>query len=139
MNSNKKTTTLNKLSVKMSAIDQYEVNNIVSPIEKELNGREWIVYGEGNDYPNYLYSLYTDVSTLQAIVNGIADYAGGDEVISNVAGIEDGEEFVRRCAMDYALFGGFYLNVVRNRLHNVAQVINVDYRKVRSDKNNEIK
>ena len=44
------------------------------PRFKESRRFDWINYGEGNDYPDYLINLYNGSSTHQAIVSGKKDY-----------------------------------------------------------------
>ena len=116
----------------------YIENNIIKPIEKEIRGKDMISFGENNDYPNYLYSLFNDTATLKSVINGTVDYVCGDEIKSNVTSMSDAEmsEFIRQLAFDIVVYGGAAVNVLRNRIGGIAQAINIDYRNIRSDKEN---
>lgn len=114
--------------------------------EDEVRGQEWIANGKKNDYPNWLYSLYTDSATLQTLIDGVVDYVGGDEINMNFD-LGWGKNKVNRlgmtindlvgvCATDYCVFGGFYLQVIRNTVGKVSELYWLDYRYVRSDKKN---
>lgn len=123
-----------RFAVSFAAINPYEVSNIISPVESQYSGKGWVTFGEQNKYPSYLYSLYKEVSTLQSICNGIADYSVGNGVISHVNAFDDteAEEIVRACALSYAIFGGFYINVLRNA-GGIGKIEALDYRKVRTN------
>lgn len=43
----------------------------------EIKGKEWIYYGEDNDYFNYLISLYLNSTTNHSIINGISNQVYG--------------------------------------------------------------
>ena len=43
----------------------------------EIKGKEWIYYGEDNDYFNYLIELYLNSTTNHSIINGIANQVYG--------------------------------------------------------------
>lgn len=119
-----------------AAIDPYIETNIVEPTEKEVKGKDFISWGDGNDYPNYLFGLYTDVTTLRTICNGIADYVVGEGVVSTVMSQREAEELVHKCALDLAIYGGFALQIHRGLDGKIKKVIYLDIRNVRSNKDN---
>lgn len=125
-----------KLSISFSALDPYIERNIVLPTEREIKGQGFVEFGDYNSYPQYLFSLYKDCSTLQSIVNGIKDYVVGDKVEAVLPIVDDVEVFVSDFAFSYALYGGVYLNVLRNKLNQVCSINVLDYRKVRTNKEN---
>ena len=49
-------------------------------IEKENTGKPYLNYGIDNRFPNYLWELYLRSAILQSIINGTADYVGGDGI-----------------------------------------------------------
>lgn len=142
--------TLNEKSEKIvmfSSIDPFKVSSIPSPKEEETRGQSWIAYGEKNAYPNFLYSLYQDDAILQSIVDGLIDYAKGDAInlkvnlgwgenIVNRKG-EHIEEFAGRCFSDLAIFGGYYIQVIRDNALRVKELYWLDYRFMRTDKDNQ--
>ena len=61
------------------AIDPVVVSNIVLPTEEDSKKGFW-KWGENNDYPQYINSLYMDVATLKSIIDGTVDYIVGNEI-----------------------------------------------------------
>lgn len=128
----------------LSAINPVLETNIVDATETEVRGKDFISWGKNNDYPDYLFSLYQDCPTLQAIINGATDYSCGDDLWLNLepynTKINDkGEtvnQVVRNAFLDYWTYGAFALNVVRNKIGGIAGVYYLDVRNVRSDKKN---
>ena len=93
-----------------------------------------------------MFSLYSSCATLQSIVNGTSDFITGDDIISNVARFskqlnKNGDtlfDIVQRIAVDYLIFGGFALQVIKDKLNNISEIYWIDFSKLRSDKKNEI-
>ena len=133
-----------QMKVALSAINPVLETNIVDATETEVKGKDFIAWGKNNDYPDYLFSLYSDCPTLQTVINGAVDYSCGDDILINIAPFSEkindkGEtvnQVVRNAYLDYWTYGAFALNVVRNKLGGIAGVYYLDVRKVRSDKKN---
>lgn len=134
-----------KIQVAFAAIDKTIVSNIPQLRQEEYRNRDYIYYGTDNMYPEYLFGLYTDVSTLRTIINGTANYVAGDDAHCNVPGFnlvmnKKGDtlrNLVKLCSRDYMLYGGFALEIIRNLGGQVAEVYYIDFRYLRSDKKNE--
>lgn len=122
-----------------AALRPYVERNIILPTETELRGQKFVEFGDKNQYPNYLWSLYNSVSTLQSIINGTVDYVVGDEVISKIPTLtdRDAKKLVTDIAQDLLIYGGTYIQVLRNAFGDVAKVDTVDFRNIRTDKKNE--
>jgi len=129
-----------KLSLSFAAIGQYVESNIVLPTEIDSK-KGFVSWGKNNDYPNYILSLYDDVATLKSIIDGLTDYVAGDEIKVkyeqykeqiNSKG-ETVEEIFQRCAKDYCIYGGFALNVIKNRMGTVAEIYYLDFSHIRSN------
>lgn len=132
-----------KINVAFAAIDPYIEDNIIKNVQKEIKGQDFISYGDKNLYPQYLHDLYENVSTVKSIINGIGDYVTGENVIINlpqyqekINDTETVEDVVRQIAVDIELYGGFALNIVRNKMGGIAAVYNLDFRNIRSNKKN---
>ena len=126
----------------MAAIDRVLQDNIIQNIQKEIKGKDIVEYGERNIYPNYLYDLYSNVSVLQSIINGISICFDNIEmhvpefelqVNENGESIED---VIRQIIKDYEIYGGFALNIVRNRMGGIAGIYNLDFKRIRCNKKN---
>lgn len=110
------------------------------PEDKEIRdgrGKQYVLWGDDNAYPQYLHKLYDEVAILKGIIDSTADYVcgdgvllnGGDKVI-NPKGLTV-TELTRQLAKDYLLYGGFALQAVRNQIGGVAALYPLDYRCVR--------
>jgi capsid portal protein len=83
---------------------------------------------------------------LQSVINGISDYVIGKNVITNNIKFndkvnKDGEtlsDILQRLVIDYLIFGGFAIQVIRNALGNVNELYWVDFSKLRTTKKNDI-
>ena len=110
--------------------------------ETKTSGKKFLSWGSDNQFPEYLWDLYTRSSIEQSIINGIADYVHG-EGVTNVNPIinadrinKDGEtldDILDIVLIDYPIFGGFALNIIFNYEHNISEIYWVDMRKVRVD------
>lgn len=115
-------------------------------IEKENSGKPYLNYGQDNRFPNYLWELYLRSAILQSIVNGTADYAGGNAIIYNENPLvqklkdnanNDGEtldDIIKRIIVDYLVFGGFALQIINNKMGEINEIYWLDFRNVRRNK-----
>lgn len=135
----------NKISVAFASIDKDFETSIPSNVEGE-GLKNYITWGKDNMYPQYLYGLFNDVSTLKTIIMGTADYVCGDNIICSKKGFEieinkKGDtmrELVNLLARDWLIYGGYSFQVVRNRIGEVAELYYVDFRCLRSSKKNDL-
>lgn len=136
-----------KVTVAFSTLPFVETN-IPKYTEDTARGKDWVAAGADNNYFNWLYSLYEDSATLQSLINGVGDYICGDEVDFNIdwgwgenkvnRKGETAFDVVGRCVADLLIYGGYYLNVIRNKVGQVREIYWLDYRAVRTDKDNQV-
>ena len=123
-----------------------EWEEIIPQLTEVESTKDYVLYGKDNQYPEYLYGLYNDVSTLKTIIEGTADYVIGDEVKCNMRGFETQvnrkgdtmRELVRLCARDWLTYGGYYIQVIRNKAGEVRELYYIDFRYMRSSKKNDV-
>lgn len=136
--------TEDRIPVKFSAINPFIAENLPKPEEKEISGKGYVTYGDDNHYSEFLLSLFENCSTLQSIINGTVNYIGGDKVY--LFGIEDkavnrkGDtiaDLIAKISTDYLTFGNAYIQVIRSRNGDVAELNWIDANKVRTDKDNQ--
>lgn len=135
---------VNMAEIKMAFASIDKVQQILVPELKEVKvtGSQMVGYGTDNHYPDYLYGLYTDVTSLKTVVEGTADYVCGNDITSihklNNKN-ETWREFVFNLSRDYLLYGGFAFEVIRTKdLSQVAELHYIDFRDIRSDEENEV-
>lgn len=118
-------------------------------IEKENTGKPYLNYGVDNRFPNYLWDLYLRSAILQSIVNGTADYVGGNGIVysdnPNIQRLKDeankdGEtldDIIMKLTVDYLIFGGFAFQVIYNKMEEINEIYWLDFRNCRRDKDGE--
>lgn len=119
-----------------SNFEPYIETHKILPIETENNNKGLINWGLDNGYPNYLYELYDNVTTLRTVINTITDYVCGDNCSNEGQPINNLEDIIYDCALSYAIYGGFAIQVYRNKLGEVVKLECLDMRWIRSDKKN---
>ena len=108
------------------------LTNEVQPKSIEVNGADWIGYGDGeykNNYPQYLIDLYNNSATNSAIINATASMIAGEDFIvedsdnleqyvalkkflSAVNGTESAHELFVKLSFDLKLQGAYAINVI---------------------------
>lgn len=117
------------------------------PIFSEvLNRLDYVLYGEGNNMPQYLISRYNNSAIHKAIVTSKKEQILGDGIVSlnnpmaTVNFINESEnvmDVLEKCALDLVLFGGFALNVIWSRdRKSIAEIYHCDFSRLRSGKIN---
>lgn len=91
-----------------------------TPVVFEYFGsNKWIDFGIKNDYPQELLRLYNNASPLhKSLINRKADIIAGKgfnaetPFIMNEFSKDTLNTVVKKCALDYVIFNGFYLNLL---------------------------
>lgn len=118
------------------------------PVFSEVIGKlPWVFYGTNNLLPQYFIELYDNCAIHKAIVKSKVNQIMGDDVYSNdnpdsiwelVNEDENIVDIMRKCALDFMLFGGFALNIVWSKdRKTIAELYHLDFSRVRSGKVNE--
>ena len=137
-----------KANISFAAINPYVESNIVSPKETKYSSKEYVEWGDGNLYPEFLQSLYDNVPTLKSIIDGCVDYVCGDNISilplgDNPVGKMNAKgdtilEQVSDVSRDCFQAGGFALQVIRNGYGDPAEVYYIDVSFLRSNKENTV-
>lgn len=130
----------------LAAINPYIEKNTISNKEEKVSGKDFVSWGDGNKYPQFLLDLYNNCTTLQTIINGTSDYVNGDDIVCNINGFErrvntKGEtikDIIQKITMDYLIFGSFALQIIRDYKGSVSEIYWIDVNKLRSDEKNEV-
>ncbi len=119
------------------------------PEYREKRGKGYIEFGEKNDYPNYLLSLYNKSAKHNAIVKGKVNYIIGngwkadeadpiaEQFIAQPNQFESLDDLTRKVSIDIEIFGGAYLEVIWSVTGGqLTDVLHIDYTKIRSNTDN---
>ena len=119
------------------------------PEYKLANGKDWIMYGEHNRYPDYLLEMYQRSAKHNAIVNGKVNYITGkgwtyeaDQVPSEMIGelnrllenpnpYDDLNDILYKTTLDFEIFNGFALEIVWNMHGKVSQIAHKNFGNLR--------
>jgi len=123
-------------------------NAYTSPKIVEQKNRDWVSYGEDNDYFQYLIDRYNGSPTNNAIINGISEMIYGkglDATDSNRKPDEYAQmkslfskDCVRKLAYDLKLMGGCAMQVVYSKDHSkIVQVEHFPVETLRAEKCND--
>lgn len=102
----------------------------------EKKSKGYVEFGEYNDYPKYLLSLYSESPKHGAIIKGKCNYIYGKgfEEPGTANKYESWNTLLKKCIKDDELFRGYYLQVIWNRAKQVSEVYHIDFAKVRVSK-----
>ena len=134
----------NNTKFAFAALNPFVVTNVVENVAKEISGKDFYGWGSDNKYPDFLYDLYQNVAVFQSIINGTADFVCGDEIVLNngskyINKDEDTiEDLFRKLVIDYLVYGGFAIQVIKNINNEVTELYYIDFQKVRTNKKNEV-
>jgi hypothetical protein len=119
------------------------------PEYKVVNGKDYVMYGESNRYPDYLLEMYQRSAKHNAIVNGKVNYITGkgwtyeaDKVPSEMIGelnrlmenpnpYDDLNDILYKTALDFEIFNGFALEIVWNMNGKVSQIAHKNFGNLR--------
>jgi len=130
-------------------MDNLHIVNLASynrPKISEDKNRDWVEYGEDNDYYSYLIELYTESTTNNAIINGITNmiYGKGLDALDNSKKPDEyaamrsifHDSCLRKVALDLKLLGEGSFQV----LYKKGQVVRAEHfprQTLRAEKCNE--
>lgn len=108
------------------------------PVFKETRNKDYIKYGEKNNYPEYLTYLFDKSAKHNAIITGKANYVFGDgfengDFVINRLG-ESLNDIAKRTALDVELYGGFRCEVIWTMGGKIGEIYHVDYSTIRVGK-----
>ena len=117
------------------------------PVFSEVLGKfPWVYYGVNNLLPQYFIELYDNCAIHKAIVKSKVNQILGDEITSTdnpdavwelINANENVTDVMRKCMLDFMLFGGFAMNVVWSRdRKTIAELYHLDFSRIRSGKVN---
>lgn len=126
----------------MNNIKTHKFKTIELPDIREVQNKEWVLFGVKNDFPQKVLDLFNGCAihntAIQAIRDGIVGegivYYGTD--IVNRTG-ETLEKIYEKIVLDYLIFGGYSLNVIWNQEGtNWAELYHLPFQNVRAEKPN---
>lgn len=126
-------------------------NTVVIPEYKETlpgNDSQFVKYGPLNTYPNDLRQLCKESVTASSVINGVCEYMKGvkyeynidsknitPESINTLGDTMD--ELIESCVRDQVTFGGFAIQVIYNKLGEIAELYNIPLEFLRTNESRD--
>lgn len=132
----------------MSNIRFVNLSSYTTPVVKEQRGKEWVSYGDSNDYFQYLIDRYNGSATNNAIINGIAELIYGkglDATDSNRKPDEYAKmkslfskDCMRKITADFKMMGQCAFQVIYSKDHKqITEVYHMPVESLRAEKCND--
>jgi hypothetical protein len=108
------------------------------PEAKQVTGKDWVYWGDKNDYFEFLKDIFYKASKHNAIVNGKTKYiaGGGWGDAGNTFVNSENEKLDKltwKCTLDLELYGGFCMEVIWTNGGKKAEYRHVDFAAVRTN------
>ena len=132
----------------MSNIRFVNLSSYTTPVVKEQRGKEWVSYGDSNNYFQYLIDRYNGSATNNAIINGISELIYGkglDATDSNrkpdqYAKMKSlfGKDCMRKVTSFLKMMGQCAFQVIYSKDHSkVTEVYHMPVESLRAEKCND--
>ncbi len=122
------------------------------PEYKVVNGKDYVMYGENNRYPDYLLEMYQRSAKHNAIVNGKVNYITGkgftydatkvqgeqlaelNKLMDNPNPYDDLDDILYKTTLDFEIFNGFALEIVWNLQGRISQIAHKNFGNINKQK-----
>lgn len=141
------------MSTSSSKVHIVNLSSYTTPVVKEVQGKDWVEYGEDNDYFQYLIDRYNGSPTNNAILNSLMDLTYGKGLDATDSARKPSEyaamkglftkDCVKKVVSDYVMMGQCAIQVIYSKDHNT--IVKVEHipvetlRAERCDEDGEVK
>jgi hypothetical protein len=116
------------MSTSSSKVHVVNFSSYTTPVVKEVQGKDWVEYGEDNDYFQYIIDRYNGSPTNNAILNSLIDLTYGKGLDATDSARKPSEyaamrglftkDCLRKVVADYVMMGQCAIQVVYSKDHN---------------------
>lgn len=121
----------------------------ITNLEKQIQGtpitsnsqQGWVKWGLKNDYPNLLLNLYSESPTHRAAIDFTVQSILGNGVDFDAMKLDSGDvvpnyyqtwdEIIKNIALDYALYGSYAIQIIKNKDNTTYSFYHMPLEKVR--------
>ena len=136
------------MSTSSSKVHVVNFSSYTTPVVKEVQGKDFVEYGDNNDYFGYLIDRYNGSPTNKAILNSLMDLTFGKGLDATDSAKKPSEYaamrglFTKSCLQkvvaDYVMMGQCSLQVVYSQDHNtIVEVQHIPVETLRAARANE--
>jgi len=135
-------------STSSSKVHVVNLSSYTTPNISEVQGKDWVQYGDDNNYFQYLIDRYNGSPTNNALINGVVDFIYGEGLDATDSARKPSEyaamkglfnkDCVRKLVADYKMMGQCAMQVIYSKDHNtVVEVEHLPIESLRVEKCNE--
>jgi hypothetical protein len=115
----------------------------VPQYQEVIKNKPWVFYGDDNNFPNHLLTIYQYSPITRACANATMYGVKGKNLIvkegdpNRIAMANRSEtlyEVFEKCVTDRIIFGGFALNIVKSNDGGIAEIYHTDFSRLRAGK-----
>jgi hypothetical protein len=132
----------------MSNIRFVNLSSYTTPVVKEQRGKEWVSYGDSNNYFQYLIDRYNGSATNNAIINGIAELIYGKGLDATDSSKKPDQyakmkslfskDCMRKVTADFKMMGQCAFQVIYSKDHQqITEVYHMPVESLRAEKCND--
>ena len=136
------------LNKKVGQVHVVGLSSYTRPEIKEVHNRDWISYGDDNNYFQYLIDRYNGSPTNNAAINGIAEmiYGKGLDAVESKDKVKEYEEMkslftkkvIKKICYDYKMMGQAAVQVIYSKdRKKIAQIAHIPVETLRAEKCDE--
>lgn len=136
------------MTTSSSKVHVVNLSSYTTPVVKEVQGKDWVEYGEDNNYFQYLIDRYNGSPTNNALINGVIDFIYGKGLDATDSGRKPSEyaamrglltkDTVRRAVADYKMMGQCAFQIIYSVDHNtITEVHHLPVETLRAERCNE--
>jgi hypothetical protein len=136
------------MSSSSSKIHVVNFSSYTTPVIKEVQGKDWVEYGEDNNYFQYIIDRYNGSPTNNAILNSLMDLTYGKGLDATDSGRKPSEyaamkglftkDCTKKLVADYVMMGQCAIQVVYSQDHNtIVRVEHIPIETLRAERCNE--
>lgn len=133
---------------KLSSFQKIDFRLATTPVFSEIFTKyPWVSWGENNLMSNYLLDQYNNCAIHKAVIVSKMNQIIGDGIVSLnnpmstvhlVNGKENITDVIRKCTLDFLLFGSFAVQVIwSNDRKQIAELYHMDMSRIRMGKLND--
>lgn len=136
------------MNTSSSKVHVVNLSSYTTPVIKEVQGKDWVEYGEDNNYFQYLIDRYNGSPTNNAILNSLIDLTYGKGLDATDSARKPSEyaamkglftkDCLRKVVADYVMMGQCAIQVVYSKDHNtIVKVEHIPVETLRAERCND--
>jgi hypothetical protein len=136
------------MTTSSSKVHVVNLSSYTTPNISEVQGKDWVQYGDDNNYFQYLIDRYNGSPTNNALINGVVDFVYGKGLDATNSAKKPSEyaamkglfskDCVKKLVADYKMMGQCAIQVIYSQDHNtIVEIEHIPIETLRAEKCNE--